>query len=60
MNYLTGSWPPRQSGWHRKMRFVPIHTPFMTPYFSTASRAYSEQVGSNLQAGGKKGDTIAL
>jgi hypothetical protein len=39
---------------------TPIQVPFKAPYFSTAWRVYSEQLGSNLHAGGKKGDTIAL
>lgn len=58
--HFTGSWPPLQNGWHLKIRLMPIQVPFNAPYFSTACLVYSEHVGSNLQAGGKKGDTIAL
>jgi hypothetical protein len=58
--HFTGSWPPLQNGWQRNIRFMPIQVPFSAPYFSTACFVYSEHVGSNLQAGGKKGETIAL
>jgi hypothetical protein len=39
---------------------MPIQVPFSAPYFSTAALVYSEQVGSNLHAGGKKGERNAL
>ena len=58
--HFTGSWPPLQNGWHRNIRLIPIQVPFNAPYFSTACFVYSEQVGSNLQAGGRKGETNAL
>jgi hypothetical protein len=57
---ITGSCPPLQKGWQRKKRFNAIQVPCAAPYFSTASRAYSEHVGVNLHAGGSKGDKIAL
>jgi len=34
--YLTGSYPPLEKGWQRKIRFAPNKTPFSAPYFSTA------------------------
>jgi hypothetical protein len=49
-----------QNGWHRKIRFIPIHVPRKAPYFSTADLVYSEHVGSNRHAAGISGDTIAL
>ena len=41
----TGSYPPRLQGWQEKRRFVASQPPRTTPCRSTASIAYSEQVG---------------
>lgn len=51
-NYGTGSCPPGCHGPHRPIRFNPIHEPFISPYFSIASRVYWEQLGVNRQVGG--------
>ncbi len=56
----TGSSPPTQNGWHLIRRLNPIHMPLTAPCFSTACIAYSEQVGVNLQLGGKKGEMNVL
>jgi len=37
--YGTGSKPPLQKGWQRKIRHIVSRIPFITPYFSTASMA---------------------
>jgi hypothetical protein len=37
-------------------RFSASQRPFSAPYFRSASRAYSEQVGINRQDGGVAGD----
>ena len=56
-NHGTGSYQSRfEKGWQRPSRFKAIHPPFRTPYFWTAWRAYSEQVGRNRQQGGKWGE----
>ncbi len=59
-NHFTGSSPPLQKGWQRKIRFTPSQVPFNTPYFATASIVYVEQVGSKRQEGGKKGERNVL
>src|SRR2546423_1957428 len=41
----TGSYPPRLHGWHENSRLVASQPPRTTPDRSTASMAYSEQVG---------------
>jgi hypothetical protein len=38
------------------MRTSVIQAAVKSPFFSKASRAYSEQVGVNLQAGGSMGE----
>jgi len=37
------------------MRLIAIQPPLSAPYFCIASSAYSEHVGVNLHAGGKRG-----
>jgi hypothetical protein len=44
-------------GLQRSNRFNVIHMPFATPWHSMADIAYRLQVGVNLHAGGKNGDT---
>ena len=44
----------------RNNRVIAIQLPRKTPYRSTASIAYSEQVGTNRQLGGSHGDTTRL
>jgi len=39
------------------MRFVASQPPRITPYRSMAVIAYAEQVGVNLQLGGRRGET---
>ena len=41
----TGSHPPLEKGWQRRIRQVPMKIPRMAPCFSKASRVYVEQVG---------------
>jgi hypothetical protein len=41
-----------QKGWQRKSLFAAFNNPLAAPYLPTASLAYSEQLGENLQAGG--------
>jgi hypothetical protein len=41
-------------------RAIVNHVAFKAFFFSKASNAYSEQVGVNLHAGGKKGDRKRL
>jgi hypothetical protein len=45
----TGSYPNPPPGRQRDMRFIPIITPLIAPYFSMACFMYSLQVGVNLQ-----------
>jgi hypothetical protein len=42
------------------MRFAAIHPPFRIPYRSIDVSAYDEQVGVNLQEGGRRGETNLL
>jgi len=58
--YGTGSYPGRLQGWQRANLFSPSHTPFMAPYFSTASYMYIEHVGSNLHLVPSIGEMFAL
>jgi hypothetical protein len=44
-DYGTGSKPPGCSGWQRNSLLAARYPPFITPYLSTASYAYSEQLG---------------
>lgn len=43
--YGTGSYPPFEKGLHLKILHKARNPPLKTPYFSTASKPYSEQVG---------------
>lgn len=52
----TGSKPPRARGWQRKSRHRANSPPLSAPNRSTASKAYSEQVGEKRQQGGFKGE----
>ncbi len=52
----TGSYPPRDRGVHRKMRQKAYRPPRKMPCRAIASIAYSEQVGTNRQAGGSMGE----
>jgi hypothetical protein len=56
----TGSNPPGWNGWQRERRRVASHAPFRRPWRRIDSRAYSEQVGWNRQAGGRRGETYLL
>lgn len=38
--------------------FKDKYKPLKNPYFLNASKEYSEQVGKNLQLGGKEGEII--
>jgi hypothetical protein len=53
---FTGSYPPGWKGWHFMMRAAVIPIAVRVPFVSNASIAYSEQVGTNLQAGGQSGE----
>jgi hypothetical protein len=55
----TGSCPPGWNGWHLRMRLIASQTPY-SPCCSMASAAYTEQVGSNRQAGGIHGEMNRL
>ncbi len=55
--YFTGSYPPGWKGWHLAMRTTVIRMAVSTDFFSKASIAYSEQVGTKRHAGGQRGDT---
>lgn len=52
----TGSYPLPPHGWHLSTLLTASHNPLKGPCFISACRAYSEQVGVNLHAGGVKGD----
>jgi len=52
----TGSYPLPPHGWHLTNLFAANHDPLNGPYFFNAIRAYSEQVGVNLQEGGFNGE----
>jgi hypothetical protein len=56
----TGSSPPFASGWHRNTRHEAIAKPRTAPYRSTASIAYSEQVGTYRHDGGNAGEIHRL
>ena len=58
--YTTGSYPPGLKGWQRHIRLTANHPPRAAPYLSIAWYAYSEQEGTNRQAGGNAGDTNFL
>jgi len=47
--------PPGCHGWQRANRRAASHNPRPAPYFNTASLAYTEQLGWNLQAGARSG-----
>lgn len=53
----TGSYPPGEKGWQRRMRRAPSHSPCSTPCSSIACAVYSEQVGVKRHVGGVKRDT---
>ena len=55
----TGSYPPRQHGWHRSSRNIPRPTPRSAPWRSTASMKYFEQVGSNRHRKGIQGEMVS-
>jgi len=52
----TGSYPPGTKGLHLKIRFNASQLPRKAPKRSTASIAYCEQLGENLQHGAVSGD----
>lgn len=57
--YGTGSYSTDfclWKGWHRDSLRRASQPPLRAPYFSTASRAYSEQVGIKRQQGGRRGE----
>lgn len=54
--FTTGSYPPFANGWHRNNRPNASNPPRITPNRSTASIAYSEQVGTYRHAGGNIGE----
>jgi hypothetical protein len=58
--YFTGSYPPGWKGWHFAMRTTVNPMAVSTPFFSKASIAYSEQVGTKRQAGGHRGEIYRL
>ena len=58
-NYGTGSYPPCDSGLHRRILHVANRLPFAAPCFWIASSAYCEHVGRNRQQAGCRGDRTA-
>ena len=57
--FLTGSYPPALSGWHRNILLRVIQIPVKAPCSLRASIEYAEQLGWNLQVEGSRGE-IAL
>ena len=57
-SFGTGSYPPLEKGLHRKNLAAASRLPFITPWISSASIAYCEQVGMNLQAGGVREEML--
>ena len=43
--YFNGSYPPFEKGLHLNILHAASRPPFMAPYFCTACKPYSEQVG---------------
>ena len=60
MDSGTGSIPPGAKGRQRSSRLSASHEPRITPWRSTASHAYAEQVGWNLQQEASKGEIAIL
>jgi hypothetical protein len=58
--YFTGSYPPGWKGWHFATRQIVNRMAVRVFFFSKASIAYSEQVGTNRQAGGQRGEIYRL
>jgi hypothetical protein len=54
----TGSSPPRQSGWQRRMRQSPSQAPRQAPCADTASMKYCEQLGWKRQWKGTSGESV--
>ena len=52
----TGSTPARAKGWQRNSREAASRPPRTTPWHSTASIAYCEQVGTKRQECGSMGE----
>ena len=52
----TGSCPPLQKGWQRRMRHTASPLPRRIPWRSIASIAYWLQVGENRHIGGFSGE----
>jgi hypothetical protein len=52
----TGSCPPRQNGWQRRIRQTAYALPRKIPCRSTASIAYWLQVGEKRHIGGFSGE----
>jgi len=55
-SYSTGSYPPGWKGWHLNNLLIDFQIPFHNPCLETASWAYWEHVGKNLQLGGSRGE----
>src|SRR3569623_1320688 len=58
-NHGTGSYPPVQNGWHLASRRMVRTVPRSAPCRSSASTAYAEQLGKNLQDEGSRGESVA-
>jgi|GEM_PF-844859 len=55
-SYGTGSYPLPPHGWHLSNLLTASHSPFIGPCFTSACRAYSEQVGVKRHEGGVSGE----